>query len=81
MNQTLTYLLTRSLNYNKIITLVTKANQFESYILIEYENKKVNAKSILSTCILQGFKGVITIHAQGKDSNHAIEDLQKALID
>ena len=54
------------------------ASRFESQILIECENKKVNAKSImgvLSLGIQQG--GTIYVLANGKDEKAAISALEE----
>ena len=54
------------------------AGHFESQILIECENKKINAKSImgvLSLGIQEG--GTITVVANGKDEQAAVDALSR----
>ena len=53
---------------------VQVANQFDSQILIEFTNKKINAKSIMGLLSLQVKKDEsIYVFANGKDEKAAIE--------
>lgn len=79
MNFSVNYLLKNKIDHKKIISLVSKANQFESYILIEFGKKSLNAKSYLSTSELHDFLGNIRLYAKGHDSKLAIEALQSTL--
>ena len=57
---------------------VSVAGKFESQILIEQENKKINAKSIMGVLSLGVQEGeVITIVANGKDEKEAVEALER----
>lgn len=57
---------------------VSVAGKFESQILIEQENKKINAKSIMGVLSLGVQEGeIITIVANGKDEKEAIEALER----
>lgn len=57
---------------------VQVANKFESQILIEYSNKKINAKSIMGLLSL-GVKhdDSIYVFANGKDEKEAVEALSE----
>ena len=54
------------------------AGHFESQILIECENKKINAKSIMGVLSL-GIQecGTITVVANGKDEQAAVDALSR----
>jgi len=57
---------------------VQVANQFDSQILIEFTNKKINAKSIMGLLSLQVKKDEsIYVFANGKDEKAAIEALSE----
>ncbi len=63
-----------------IAFLVQTASQFESKIYIDYEDKHVNAKSIMGMMTLtltNGNKAVIT--AEGNDENEALAKLEEFL--
>jgi phosphotransferase system HPr (HPr) family protein len=74
---TLDSFLNGRLNQGKIKRICETANQFQSYLLFEYQNRKYNAKSVLSLGILNGMSGSITIHAIGADSNEALKAIQE----
>ncbi|MGM7722343.1 HPr family phosphocarrier protein [Metabacillus sp. Hm71] len=74
-------LLSKKIDHKKIIRIVSKANQFDSYILIEFGKKTLNAKSYLSTSELHDFLGSLKLYAKGHDSKLAIEALQTTLAD
>ena len=60
---------------------IQKANEFKSSILVEKEERRVNAKSLLGVLSLGIVKGTpITIIADGSDEDEAIATLS-ALID
>ena len=55
---------------------IQKANFYKSTILIEKDDRKVNAKSLLGVLSLGIAKGmVVTLIADGSDENEAIEGL------
>lgn len=57
---------------------VSVAGKFESQILIEQENKKINAKSIMGVLSLGVQEGeTITVVANGKDEKEAVEALER----
>ena len=59
---------------------VQVASQFESKIYVEYETKKVNAKSIMAVMSLGVKKGnEVIITAEGEDEEDAIAEIQKVL--
>lgn len=72
-------LLNKKVDHKKIISLVSKANQFESYISVQYGMKLLNAKSYLSISELHDFLGSVRLYAKGNDSDLAIEALQTTL--
>ena len=60
---------------------VQKANEFESSIWVESDNRKMNAKSLLgimSLGIVTGAK--VTLSAEGADSEAAIDALEALLL-
>ena len=60
--------------------LVKVAEQFDSQILIEVENKKINAKSIMGVLSLNIHQGEsIYVLANGKDEKEAIESIESTL--
>ncbi|RBW69265.1 HPr family phosphocarrier protein [Bacillus taeanensis] len=74
-------LLSKKINHEQIIKLVSKANQFDSYILIEANNMVLNAKSLLSMCQLPQSKGAISLTAFGNDCKSAINELKQLCIE
>ena len=60
--------------------LVQTASKYDSEINLEYKGKKVNLKSIMGVMSLGIGKGAeITISAEGKDEQVALESLQDTL--
>lgn len=63
-----------------VAKLVQIACQFESVIYLENGSRKVNAKSIMGMMALTLNKGMeITIYADGRDENTAIEEMESYL--
>ncbi|MCI8955530.1 MAG: HPr family phosphocarrier protein [Eubacterium sp.] len=59
---------------------VQVASQFESRIYVEFETKKVNAKSIMGMMALGIVPGqTVKISADGKDETQAIDSIEKYL--
>lgn len=59
---------------------VQVASQFESKIYVEYETKRVNAKSIMGMMALGIVPGqTVKVFADGEDENQAIDSLEKYL--
>ena len=59
---------------------VQKANEFESSIWLEYENRKMNAKSLLGIMSLGVITGsTVTLSAVGSDAEAAINALEALL--
>ncbi len=57
--------------------LVTLASSFDSNIVISKDNRKADAKSIMSIMMLAASKGmVIQIEAQGKDAEEAVSQIR-----
>ena len=67
--------------HNKQATyFVQKANEFESSIWLESENRKMNAKSLLGIMSLSIVTGVtVTLSAMGPDSEAAVNALEALL--
>ena len=63
---------------------VQVASQFESKIYVEYETKKVNAKSIMGMMALQSHqpgKGTnLTLIAEGDDEEQAVSGVESFLL-
>lgn len=60
--------------------LVSRANQFDSDITIEFENEKVDLKSIMGVLSLGVSRGsLITIETKGKDEVEAMESLARLI--
>jgi phosphocarrier protein len=60
--------------------LVKEASKFKSTINIEYDNKKVDAKSILGVMSLGIQKSaVVNIIANGEDENDAMSAIEKLI--
>ncbi len=67
--------------HNKQATyFVQKANEFESSIWLESENRKMNAKSLLGIMSLSVITGAeVTISAVGSDAEAAVNALETLL--
>ena len=63
-----------------VAMLVQVASQFESTVYINADDRKVNAKSIMGMMSLGLDSGEqITVTAEGKDEEAAIEEIEKFL--
>ena len=63
-----------------VALLVQVASQYESTILIECDNKKVNAKSIMGMMGLGLIAGEsVKVTADGKDEETAVAEIEKYL--
>jgi phosphocarrier protein HPr len=61
--------------------LVNRASVFECELWISNGEKTVNGKSIMGVLTLAASKGTkLTIEAEGKDENEAIEDITELII-
>lgn len=59
---------------------VQVASQFESKIYVEFETKKVNAKSIMGMMALGIVPGqTVTVSAEGNDEEQAVDCLEEYL--
>ena len=66
---------------NPIAELVQVACQFDSRIILESENRKINAKSIMGMMTLgMGAGEQITVSTEGSDEETAMEEIQKYLL-
>jgi phosphotransferase system HPr (HPr) family protein len=59
---------------------VQVASQFESNIYVEFDTKKVNAKSIMGMMALGITQGqTVKISAEGEDETQAVDSIEKYL--
>ena len=67
--------------HNKQVTyFVQKANEFKSSILLESENRRMNAKSLLGIMSLGIVTGAaVTLSAHGEDAEDAVNALESML--
>ena len=76
----ITVQLANGLEARPVALLVQVANQYESKIYVETENKKVNAKSIMGMMTLGLNAGEsVVVSADGTDEQAAIENIEKYL--
>ncbi len=69
-----------NLGTRPVAVLVQVASRFESHIDVEYENKKVNAKSIIGMMSLGLVAGEeVTVYADGEDEITAVDEIEKYL--
>ena len=60
---------------------VQKANEFNSTVYLESENRKMNAKSLLGIMSLGVITGAtVTLSAEGSDAEAAIDALEQMLL-
>ena len=60
---------------------VQKANEFNSTVYLESENRKMNAKSLLGIMSLGVITGaIVTLSAEGPDAEAAINALEQMLL-
>ncbi len=60
---------------------VQKANEFNSTVYLESENRKMNAKSLLGIMSLGVITGaIVTLSAEGSDAEAAINALEQMLL-
>ena len=72
--------LSEGLDARPIALLVQEASQYSSKILIEVENKQINAKSIMGMMTLGLSTGEsVVVSAEGTDEEAAIENIEKYL--
>lgn len=69
-----------NLGARPVAILVQVASKFNCHIDVEYENKKVNAKSIMGMMSLGLAAGEqVTVYADGDDELQAVDDIEKYL--
>lgn len=79
-SKTITIGLPTGLEARPVAMLVQVASQFESSVYVEYENKRVNAKSIMGMMTLALHSGdKVTVAAEGKDEELAIAKVEEYL--
>lgn len=80
ITKNMTIELKQGLNARPVAVFVQVASQFDSSIFVEYENKKVNAKSIMGMMTLGIAAGEnVTVSADGADETEAIQSIEKYL--
>ncbi|MDY5576557.1 MAG: HPr family phosphocarrier protein [Lachnospiraceae bacterium] len=68
------------LNVGTVALFIQEASQFDSSIYLEYDNKKVNAKSIMGMMTLNVESGEeISVSADGEDEDAALNSIEKYL--
>lgn len=66
---------------NPIAELVQVACRFDSEIILESENRRINAKSIMGIMAFNPSKGMtVNIVAEGKDEDEALSAMEKFLV-
>ena len=66
---------------NPIAELVQVACQFDSNIILESENRKINAKSIMGIMAFNPSKGMtVNIITEGNDEEEALAAMEKFLV-
>lgn len=78
ISKNMTVNIPKGLDVRPVAVLVQVANQYESSIYVEIQEKKVNAKSIMgmmSLALVQGEE--ITIIANGPDEQDAVNAIDK----
>ena len=64
-----------------VAVLVQIASQYESSIYVEYNNKRVNAKSIMGVMVLASQDSPkIKIYADGEDEEEAVKTIAQLLV-
>ncbi len=72
--------LQNGLEARPVAVLVQVASQYNSSIYVEYENRKVNAKSIMGMMTLGLIAGEeVVVSANGDDEETAMSDIEKYL--
>ena len=66
---------------NPIADLVQVACQFDSKIILESENRRINAKSIMGIMAFNPSKGMtVNIVTEGDDEHEALQAMEKFLV-
>ena len=66
---------------NPIAELVQVACQFDSNIMLESENRRINAKSIMGIMAFNPSNGMkVNILAEGSDEDEALSAMEKFLV-
>ncbi|MCR4904123.1 MAG: HPr family phosphocarrier protein [Butyrivibrio sp.] len=72
--------LSNGLDARPVAELVQIATKYDSSVHIEYQDKKVNAKSIMGMMTLSvGMGESVTVIAEGKDEAGAVDEMEKYL--
>lgn len=80
ITKNMTIELKTGLEARPVAVFVQVASQFDSSIFVEYENKKVNAKSIMGMMTLGLASGEkVIVSAEGDDEVEAIKSIEKYL--
>lgn len=70
----------QGIDASPVAKCVQVASQFESKIYVEYETKRVNAKSIMGMMALGIVPGqTVKVSAEGEDEAQAIDSIEKYL--
>lgn len=81
MSKEVEVIITNGLDARNVAEFVQKASDFKSSIFVEYQNKKVNAKSIMGMMSLGAAVGEkVTLTVDGEDEAKALKDLEAFLV-
>ena len=80
VTKSMTVELTQGAETRPVAFLVQVASQFESSIYIEYDNKRINAKSIMGMMTVNLSNGKeVNVSADGSDETEAINKIEEYL--
>ena len=80
ISKEITIRLENGLEARPVAMLVQVASQFESSIYIEYDNKRINAKSIMGMMTVNLSNGKeVNVSADGSDETEAINKIEEYL--
>ena len=80
MKQTITLQSTKGLHASLASKIVSLAGKYDAHVEIQYEDKVIDAKSILGLISLAiPFGENLTVISRGNQAEEAINDLQKLL--
>ncbi len=65
--------------YEKLLTIVREANQFQSYIVFETNDVVINGKSLISVSTFLKQNNQMTVRAVGNDAKDAVEAIKKLI--
>ncbi|MFD2704550.1 HPr family phosphocarrier protein [Salibacterium lacus] len=76
LESTATIQLEEKTYFDNVKMVASRANRYESYIVLESESKTVNGKSILGLSSFLSPSENVTLRAIGHDSRQAVQDIK-----